>query len=164
MTYAEVRVPADIRGLPTAAVQGGLACFGTSSSFVGLSTSVDDDGQPVVVALRTDKDLVNVEHMSDGTRDQLFLAFRIACIEDYCAKSEPLPFVADDVLVHFDDERGAATLELLAELGRMTQVLVFTHHRAVLDAAQPLVRAGRARFAELGVRNVARTDAAAAGE
>jgi uncharacterized protein YhaN len=77
--------------------------------------------------------------MSDGTRDQLFLAFRIASIEQYCAAAEPLPFIADDLLVHFDDERSAATLELLGKLAQTTQVLLFTHHASVRDMAKTAI-------------------------
>jgi uncharacterized protein YhaN len=54
-------------------------------------------------------------------------------IEHYCAVAEPLLFIADDLPVHFDDDRSVATMTLLAELGRTTQVLLFTHHRSVRD-------------------------------
>lgn len=92
---------------------------------------------------------VPVDLMSNGTRDQLFLAFRIAGVEQYCERAEPLPFIADDILVHFDDDRSAAALELLAELGLKTQVLLFTHHSSVRSIAQDLARKGRASIYEL---------------
>jgi uncharacterized protein YhaN len=56
--------------------------------------------------------------------------------------------VADDILVHFDDERGAATLDLLASFATTTQVLLFTHHRSVLSAAERLAGDGRASIAD----------------
>jgi uncharacterized protein YhaN len=84
-------------------------------------------------------------------RDQLFLSFRIASIEQYCRAAEPLPFIADDLLVHFDDDRGVAALGLLAELGKTTQVLVFTHHRHVRDAAGVLVADNRAAVIDLSI-------------
>jgi uncharacterized protein YhaN len=87
--------------------------------------------------------------MSDGTRDQLYLAFRIASIERHAQAAEPLPFIADDLLVHFDDDRGAAALNLLAELGKSTQVLLFTHHRSMKAAAAPLVAQGLAAIRDL---------------
>jgi uncharacterized protein YhaN len=87
--------------------------------------------------------------MSDGTRDQLFLAFRLASVEHYCRNADPLPFIADDLLVHFDDDRTAETLDLLAEFGRITQVLLFTHHRSVRDAAAALATQGSARIVDL---------------
>ena len=88
--------------------------------------------------------------MSDGVRDQLYLAFRIASIERHARAAEPLPFIADDLLVHFDDERSAAALGLLAELGKATQVLLFTHHRGLKAAAAPLVARNLATILDLG--------------
>jgi uncharacterized protein YhaN len=87
----------------------------TRGQFAAIETDVNDDGHPIVVGRRLGGDLVGLSEMSDGTRDQLFLAFRLASIEHYGRNAEPLPFIADDVLVHFDDDRGLATLELLAE-------------------------------------------------
>ena len=50
--------------------------------------------------------------------------------------AEPLPVVFDDVLVNFDDERSAAAIGVLAELGQRTQVLLFTHHEGVVETAR----------------------------
>ena len=79
--------------------------------------------------------------MSDGTRDQLFLALRLAAVEASCATSEPMPFVVDDVLVQFDDDRGAAALRVLADVASRTQVVLFTHHRHVRADAEALASA-----------------------
>jgi uncharacterized protein YhaN len=76
--------------------------------------------------------------MSSGTRDQLFLALRLATLEGYLDRSEPMPFVVDDILVNFDDERARAALELLAKLSERTQVLLFTHHGRVREQAMAL--------------------------
>jgi uncharacterized protein YhaN len=76
--------------------------------------------------------------MSSGTRDQLFLALRLATLEEYLERSEPMPFVVDDILVNFDDERARATLEVLARLGERTQVLLFTHHGRIREQARAL--------------------------
>jgi uncharacterized protein YhaN len=121
----------------------------TRGSFVGIATDVDDHGNPVVVGKRAGGEQVQVNLMSDGARDQLFLAFRLASVEDYCIHAEPLPFIADDLLVHFDDDRSAETLALLAMFGRITQVLLFTHHRSVRDAAASLAIQGSARIVDL---------------
>ncbi len=87
--------------------------------------------------------------LSDGARDQLFLAFRLASLANCCDATEPLPFIADDILAHFDDARSAATMDLLAEFRTTTQVILFTHHRAVRDAAAVLVDTGRATILDL---------------
>ena len=118
---------------------GEVFAASTAGAFSGVDTDVNAEGLPVVVGRRSDGAEVPAKMMSDGVRDQLYLAFRIASIESYAKATEPLPFVADDLLVHFDDERSAAALGLLAELGRTTQVLLFTHHRSIKSAAAPLV-------------------------
>jgi uncharacterized protein YhaN len=116
---------------------------------LGVAADIDDKGQPVVVGVNRAGASVPVGLMSDGTRDQLYLAFRLAGLESYCTAAEPIPFVADDLLVHFDDARTAAALEVLADFGSVTQVLLFTHHQSVRDAVGPLVAAGRAEVVEL---------------
>lgn len=127
-----------------------LFATSTNAAFSCIETDIDNDGNPVVVGRRASGERLPVARMSDGVRDQLFLAFRIASIEHYCAAAEPLPFIADDLLVHFDDDRGAAALGLLAELGAATQVLLFTHHRHVKEAAEPLVARHVAAIVDLG--------------
>ena len=121
----------------------------TKAAFGGIEPDIDDHRNPVVVGRRASGERVSVTRMSDGERDQLFLAFRIASIEQYCAAAEPLPFIADDLLVHFDDDRGAAALRLLAELGKTTQVMLFTHHRHVRKDAEAFVARNAANVIDL---------------
>ena len=128
---------------------GDLFAQATGQRYAGIDTDVDDANQPVVLGRRPDGSAVAVAAMSDGTRDQLFLAFRLASLEHYGASAEPLPMVADDILVHFDDPRSVATLDLLAKFGASCQVLLFTHHASVLQAAQTLQQRGRAGVIDL---------------
>ena len=100
----------------------------TSGSFAELRIEYDTEDRPQLTGVRPDQSSVGTSGMSDGTRDQLYLALRLASVEQYLISAEPLPFVADDLLVNFDDERAAAALRVLAELGKKTQVLFFTHH------------------------------------
>jgi len=79
--------------------------------------------------------------MSSGTRDQLYLSLRLATAETYL-QGEPLPFIVDDVLVNFDEERTAATLQVLRDMGRHTQVILFTHHRHLAGMAEEMAQAG----------------------
>jgi uncharacterized protein YhaN len=110
----------------------------TLGSFSGLRDEVDDKGKPVLLGVRPNKTEVGVDGMSDGTRDQLFLALRLATIELQRDQQDTLPLVVDDILVGFDDERSKACLEILAEFAKKTQVLVFTHHSMVAQAANAL--------------------------
>ena len=75
--------------------------------------------------------------LSEGTRDQLYLALRLAGLELHLDEGRtPLPFVADDLFVNFDDTRAAAGFTALGELARRTQVIYFTHHQHLTDLAQ----------------------------
>ena len=75
--------------------------------------------------------------LSEGTRDQLYLALRLAGLELHLDEGRtPLPFVADDLFVNFDDTRAAAGFTALGELARRTQVIYFTHHQHLTDIAQ----------------------------
>jgi uncharacterized protein YhaN len=74
--------------------------------------------------------------MSEGTCDQVYLALRLAGLYLYLDKEEPLPFIVDDILVNFDDQRSLATLRVLAELSRRTQIIMFTHHDHIVDLAR----------------------------
>jgi len=66
--------------------------------------------------------------LSEGTRDQLYLALRMVALQDQCASATALPFIADDILQTFDDARAGATLQALRTLSADVQVIVLTHH------------------------------------
>jgi uncharacterized protein YhaN len=100
----------------------------TLERYRGLQTDFDREDEPVLVGVREDGRKVKIPGMSDGTRDQLYLALRLATLERYLTQAEPLPFIVDDILINFDDERSAATLKVLSELSKKTQVILFTHH------------------------------------
>ncbi|MDG3442869.1 ATP-binding protein [Nitrospirillum amazonense] len=97
---------------------------------------------PRLLGLREDKvTLVPIDGMSEGTADQLFLALRLAAVEQSIAAGVRLPFLADDLFVNFDDERAEAGLRVLAELASSTQVLFFTHHAHLRDIGRRAVGA-----------------------
>ena len=108
----------------------------TLDSFVALAVHMDDHDRQALVGVRAQGARVPVDGMSDGARDQLYLALRLAAVEEHVAKERPLPFVADDLLVNFDDERAAAGFRALAALARRTQVLFFTHHAHLGDVVR----------------------------
>ncbi len=105
----------------------------TRESFVGLQADYDGTGDPVIKAKRGNGSLLSVGELSDGSRDQLFLSLRLGGLARYISNNGPMPFVVDDVLVHFDDERSLAALEALNRLARQTQIIFFTHHHHLLE-------------------------------
>jgi uncharacterized protein YhaN len=114
----------------------------TRGRYEALRVIVDAE-RPELCCVRGGKE-VAISGLSDGTRDQLYLALRLATIERHAAYGEPMPLLLDDVFVHFDDDRTRAALEVLAEIAPSIQVLLFTHHERVVELAE---RAPRLPFA-----------------
>ena len=115
---------------------GELFATVTGRSFEDLRVKYDRKDLAYLTGLRPDGEVVPVSGMSSGTADQLYLALRVAAIEDCLDRSEGLPFVADDLFINFDDQRAGAGFRVLRELARKTQVLFFTHHAHLLDIAR----------------------------
>lgn len=110
----------------------------TLNLYSGLRSDLDDNGGPILVGVSPDGSTKTVEEMSSGTRDQLYLALRLATLEWRLEKHEPMPFIADDILVNFDDARSTATLKALAELAKKNQVILFTHHHQIVETVKTL--------------------------
>lgn len=94
------------------------------------------DDEATFVAVRADGVEVTPAAMSTGTREQLWLAVRLAYVRHYCEGSEPLPLVLDDVLVNFDAARTRATLSVLSEFAKKTQVVLLTCHAHLVEMAR----------------------------
>ena len=108
----------------------------TGGSFKNLRVDFDDQDRPHLIGERPDGARVRVPGMSTGTADQLYLALRIASVADYLDRAPPLPFIADDLFINFDDERAAAGFRVLGQVAAKTQVLFFTHHQHLADIAR----------------------------
>ncbi|BBU28334.1 hypothetical protein BTHE68_20680 [Burkholderia sp. THE68] len=95
---------------------------------------VDYDRQPMALsAVRASGEHVEIAGMSEGTRDQLYLALRLAALEEHGEKASALPFVADDLFINFDDGRARAGLRVLAQIAKRTQVIFLSHHDHLID-------------------------------
>jgi uncharacterized protein YhaN len=107
----------------------------TLGRYVALEVDYDERDEPVLACVQRSGKRVQVAGLSDGTRDQLYLALRVASIERFLESNQPLPLILDDAFVHFDDARAEAALSVLAELAQRTQVLFFTHHGRMVELA-----------------------------
>ena len=68
----------------------------------------------------------NVQLLSTGTADQLYLAVRLAICEMILPPEQNPPLILDDALLTFDDMRLGKTLDYLTRLGEKRQILLFT--------------------------------------
>lgn len=114
----------------------------TEGAYGDLRLDYDESDQPYLVGLRPGGAHVSVDAMSTGTADQLYLALRLAAIDDYLARANPLPLVADDLFINFDNARAVAGLRVLNQLARKTQVIFFTHHWHLVALAREAIDTG----------------------
>jgi uncharacterized protein YhaN len=123
---------------PLLASAGHLLAGLTMGAYPSIMSEEGADGRARLIAVDREGREVPVDALSEGTRDQLFLALRLATLEESLARTEPMPLIADDILVEFDDVRTPAALSVLAELATKTQILLFSHHQFVADAASAM--------------------------
>ena len=126
---------------PMLARASDIFCGLTQSTFSRLV--VDYESEPLKLSgQRANAELVGIEGMSEGTRDQLYLALRLAALELHLAQTEALPFIADDLFINYDEGRARAGLQALADLSGMTQVIFLSHHAHLVPLAQSVLGEG----------------------
>ena len=123
---------------PLIARAGVLFAEVTGGAFTGLTVGYGTDDRPIILAQRSDGGEVGVEALSEGTRDQLYLALRLGSIEGR-ASAGSLPIVCDDLLITADDGRAGALIRVLAAAAVHSQVIVFSHHAHLIDVARGAV-------------------------
>ena len=102
---------------------------------------VDDSAeQPALQAERDDGRHIGVSAMSEGTADQLYLALRLAALELQRNEQRQMPLILDDVLITSDDHRAANVFSALARFSEGGQVMLFTHHRHLIDIASRVLQ------------------------
>ncbi|KAK0341047.1 hypothetical protein LTR94_028017, partial [Friedmanniomyces endolithicus] len=119
----------------------------TLGRYKGLDADMQDSRPRLIGLCEDGKTVVEVGQMSEGTTDQLFLALRIAALEQSVDAGVRLPFLADDLFVNFDDDRSRAGFRVLADLSRSTQVLFFTHHEHLAAIAKEVL--GKEGYSEI---------------
>jgi uncharacterized protein YhaN len=104
----------------------------TDGRYPSITTAIDEARLEVHDA---DGAIWNPERLSRGTREQVFLALRLALIRDLGRHDVSLPIVMDDALVNFDDSRARSAarvlVEFVAEQAAGRQMLVLTCHEHV---------------------------------
>jgi len=107
----------------------------TNGAYSGLRADVDEKDEVVLIAEHSTRGSLEVKSLSDGTVDALYLALRLAAVQVHNTTKEPLPFVADDLLLSLDNTRAESTLRALGVLAETSQVLFFTHHKHMVALA-----------------------------
>jgi len=110
----------------------------TGGSFARLLVDAKDDA-PRLWGIRPDGQQVDVTGMSEGTRDQLYLALRLAVLELQVEQGLNLPLIADDLFINFDDTRTAAGLRVLGDLSQKMQIVFLTHHDHLVPLAKDVL-------------------------
>jgi uncharacterized protein YhaN len=114
----------------------------------GRYSAVNVDAAHFEVSLlgRDRPDLVPLELLSHGTRDQVSLLLRLALAEVLSAGGEPVPLLLDEPLLSADPQRRATALQFLWNLSASNQVVLSTSDptllaslRAVCDGDDPAV-------------------------
>lgn len=115
----------------------------TLGSFSRLLVDADSHDSPRLVSIRTDGNKpVEVPGLSEGTRDQLYLALRLAALDQQASQGSRMPLIADDLFINFDDRRTEAGLQVLGDVSRRMQVILLTHHDHLVPLARQVLGDG----------------------
>ena len=129
----------------------------TEGRYVQITTAADEARLDVHDAAGV---IWNPERLSRGTREQVFLALRLALVRDLHEQGITLPIVMDDALVNFDDRRARAASRTLVEFMNDRngdhQMLVLTCHAHVAT----LFRKAKATVRTLGSKQLSTANSA----
>ncbi len=82
-----------------------------------------NDEEGLIVEL-SNGNYVNINRLSIGTIDQLYLSLRLAILEEI--STERIPIILDESFAYYDDERLKNILEYLYKENNNRQILIFT--------------------------------------
>ncbi|MDO9537084.1 MAG: hypothetical protein Q7J68_02060 [Thermoplasmata archaeon] len=71
---------------------------------------------------------MDVNELSRGTAEQLYLSLRFGYIQEINKCAVPLPIIIDDIFVNFDPERFSSACNIIREISKTNQILYFTCH------------------------------------
>ena len=111
----------------------------TRRAYTGLAAQSDGVGEALFAILADNGGSRRADELSKGTQFQLYLALRIAGYHEYAGLRQPpsgVPFVADDIMETFDNERSEEAFSLLAKMAEVGQVIYLTHHEHLCEIAR----------------------------
>jgi DNA repair exonuclease SbcCD ATPase subunit len=92
---------------------------------------VDPSDLSMHVCAQDSDEQIQVEDLSQGTREQIYVALRTVLAKALSPKGEAVPLFFDDPFVSADDARCMALLDTFRELSKSTQVVLFSHESRV---------------------------------
>jgi len=90
-------------------------------------------GKTTLLIRHDGEDKVADDVLSRGTKDQLYLALRLALVDELDKNKTKRPIFLDEVFVNWDMERLEEGLELLQTLSNERQIILFTCHEWMLE-------------------------------
>jgi chromosome segregation ATPase len=85
-----------------------------------------DEGMNITVMSEEEKDRkIELENLSGGTLDQLYLSLRIT-LSNILSGKQNIPLILDDSFVQYDSKRLGKSLEMLSRESERRQVILFT--------------------------------------
>lgn len=103
----------------------------TGGRYISVDQAAGSDGSFCVRNARGEA--IEPSKLSTGTREQLYLAIRMAFITHYTEQHEPLPVLMDDCFVNFDDARTRLALQTLLGWGDSVQTILLSCHGRVVQ-------------------------------
>ncbi|MBV9100201.1 MAG: AAA family ATPase [Candidatus Dormibacteraeota bacterium] len=100
------------------------------------TVNVDTEHFAVSLLTRQRPDMVPLDVVSHGTRDQVSLLLRIALCEVLSSSGEPIPLLLDEPMLTADPARRDLLVEFLHNLSETNQVVLTTNDPATVEAAQ----------------------------
>lgn len=107
----------------------------TRGAYSRLAAQPEGDSD-ILIAIPAEGVSKRTNELSKATRLQLYLALRVAGYGEFAKVRPTVPFIADDIMEAFDNERSEEALRFFAEMSKLGQVIYFTHHDHLLGIAR----------------------------
>ena len=144
---AEERIHRDLAPILNASIAGRLPRISAGRY---LEAAVNPADLAVRVKAADGGQWRDARRLSHGTREQIHLLLRVAMTEQLVTPGEIAPLLLDEVTVQSDRRRATELLDLLHDLSRERQVILFTHDERALDWARQALNESTDRLIELG--------------
>lgn len=99
--------------------------------------NIDDDMNITVLREDNKEKLIEIESLSGGTLDQLYLSLRIS-LSNILSGNQNIPIILDDSFVQYDSNRLKKSIEMLARESERRQIILFTCQEREVEYAKQL--------------------------